>query len=79
VWGGVRYIDIYPNVDLEISGAGGHWDWRFIKHGDFPISSISLQVEGMDSVAIEGDKLQITTGIRDYSLPLLEVFGSQND
>lgn len=28
VWGGVRYVDLYPGLNLEISGERGEWTWR---------------------------------------------------
>lgn len=30
VWGGVRYVDLYPGVDLEITGDGGRWTWQLV-------------------------------------------------
>ncbi|MCB0246692.1 MAG: hypothetical protein KDI12_24995, partial [Anaerolineae bacterium] len=29
VWGGVRYVDLYPGVDLDIGSSDGGWKWRF--------------------------------------------------
>ena len=31
VWGGVRYVDLYPGLDLEITGEGGQWQWRLTR------------------------------------------------
>lgn len=28
VWGGVRYVHLYPGIDLEVSGRGGVWAWQ---------------------------------------------------
>jgi hypothetical protein len=28
VWSGVRYVDLYPGVDLAITGEGNDWTWR---------------------------------------------------
>ena len=30
VWGGVRYVGLYPGVDLEVSGEGGRWNWSLV-------------------------------------------------
>ncbi|NLG26758.1 MAG: hypothetical protein GX557_02535, partial [Chloroflexi bacterium] len=30
VWTGVRYVDLYPGLDLEIGGAAGGWGWRMV-------------------------------------------------
>ena len=32
VWGGVRYRDLYPGLDLEITGENGQWSWRLIRN-----------------------------------------------
>ncbi len=34
VWGGVRYVDLYPGVDLEITGANGRWTGQLVAHGE---------------------------------------------
>ncbi|MEA3308830.1 MAG: hypothetical protein U9Q70_04875 [Chloroflexota bacterium] len=34
VWGGVRYVDIYPGVDLEVTGENGRWVWRSVCSAD---------------------------------------------
>jgi len=30
VWAGVRYVDLYPGVDLELTSQDGRWIWRFV-------------------------------------------------
>src|SRR5205823_6090844 len=30
VWGGVRYVDFYPGLDLEITSEAGQWLWRLV-------------------------------------------------
>jgi YD repeat-containing protein len=30
VWRGVRYIDLYPGVDLEMTSEAGAWSWQFV-------------------------------------------------
>jgi len=38
VWGGVRYVDLYPGVDLEVTSEGGRWAWQFaIRNSQFAI------------------------------------------
>ena len=44
VWGGVRYRDLYPGVDLEITGENGQWQWRLIENTLSPL--VSLKDEG---------------------------------
>ena len=76
VWGGVRYRDLYPGVDLEISGEGGRFTWRFaIRNSQFATSNVRLRVEGADSLSLEGDYLHISTPFGGFTLPLLSVEG----
>ena len=30
VWRGVRYLDLYPGIDLELTSGNGAWDWRLV-------------------------------------------------
>jgi len=59
VWGGVRYVGLYPGVDLEITGEGGRWTWRLVVQGDkvgangrSPLQDVRLRVEGAEEVAL---------------------------
>jgi hypothetical protein len=36
VWGGVRYVDLYPAVDLEVTSEGGQWAWRLVVRDSTP-------------------------------------------
>ncbi|MEW6649644.1 MAG: hypothetical protein AB1453_05580, partial [Chloroflexota bacterium] len=88
VWSGVRYVDIYPGVDLEISSVNNQWDWRFV-----PRSSslkwqdqVQLRVEGVDHIFMDGDveagngrnHLILQTQIRDLIFPLPSFDGVKN-
>ncbi|GEM_PF-2444178 len=55
VWGGVRYVDLYPGVDLEIAGRGGSWTWRLVcSEADCQsaLQGMRLWVEGADAVEV---------------------------
>ncbi len=80
VWGGVRYRDLYPGLDLELTGAGGHWQWRLIRNAQSAIQNpqsaignpdVTLRVEGADAVTADDDGLHLNTAAGDLSLPLL--------
>jgi len=54
VWGGVRYVDLYPGVDLEVTSGGGHWTWRFeIHNSQFAVSNVRLRVEGAETLTLD--------------------------
>lgn len=77
VWGGVRYVDLYPGVDLEISGENGQLVQRLVSKEDVtmaevsPLANIRWQIEGADALAVDGNgQLRLTTAIGDFTLPL---------
>ena len=77
VWGGVRYVDLYPGVDLEVTGDGGRWVWRLaIRDSQFALSNVRLRVEGAESLTLDGDHLRFTTALGEYTLPLLQMVGA---
>jgi hypothetical protein len=73
VWGGVRYKDLYPGVDLEITGTQGRLVPRLVAGPDADLSTVCLQVDGADKMALlpGGEGLRLTTAVGDFSLPLL--------
>jgi len=77
VWGGVRYVDLYPGVDLEVTGDGGRWAWQIaIRNSQFAVSNVRLRVEGAEALTLDGDHLRFTTALGEYTLPLLQVVGA---
>lgn len=77
VYAGVRYRDLYPGVDLEITGEGGRWTWRLACRANcqFALRAVRLRVEGADDVEWlpGGAGLRLTTALGDFTLPLLAV------
>ncbi|MFZ2095373.1 MAG: SBBP repeat-containing protein, partial [Anaerolineales bacterium] len=73
VWGGVRYVDIYPGVDIEISSEGSQWRWEIIAADESSLEQVVLQVEGADELVNEGDYIVASTAFTDISIPYLKV------
>ncbi len=87
-WGGVRYVDLYPGVDLEITSEGGRWTWRLVcgANWQFALRDVRLRVDGADALTLEtppspaggrgaggeGYRLRLTTAAGDFTLPLLQ-------
>lgn len=77
VWGGVRYLDLYPGVDLEVAANGNRWAWQLrVRDPQFNLAQVQLQVDGADTIKIEsspenGQYIRLTTAIGDFTLPLL--------
>jgi hypothetical protein len=74
VWSGVRYRDIYPGVDLEITGERGTLAPRFVvKNSGRAASSLStlrLKVEGAESLSVSSDKILCATAVGNVEIPL---------
>lgn len=76
VWGGVRYAELYPGIDLEVLGDGGHVTWRMVARPGADLSTVRLRVEGAEEMTLDGDALRLRTAAGDYSLPLFQVSGA---
>ncbi len=83
VWGGVRYIDLYPGVDLEISGENGQLVQRLVVKEDVAmadttaLTNIRWQVEGADAVSLDdANQLRLSTVVGDFTLPLPQLINS---
>ena len=77
VWGGVRYVDLYPGVDLEINSEGGQMVQRLATRPGADLAAVHLRVEGADAVTADGEALRLSTAAGDAVLPLLRADGLQ--
>ena len=75
VWGGVRYLNLYPGIDLEVSGEGGQLTQRLLVQDEADVNAVKLRIEGADRIALTEDKIQLETVDGPILLPLLQVSG----
>jgi hypothetical protein len=76
VWGGVRYVGLYPGVDLELRGENGQVVPRLVARPGADLSAVRLRVEGAEEVALGGGGgLLLRTALGEFTLPLLRVEG----
>ena len=75
-WAGVCYVELYPGIDLEITGQDGQVTPRLVVREPASLQNVRLRVEGADAVAVEGNYLRLTTSLGDFALPLLTVEGA---
>lgn len=77
VWGGVRYVDLYPGLDLVVSPRDGQWEWRF--EGDRAgTDALRLVIEGANAIQMgssagrsgSAGEVRITTAASEFGLPL---------
>jgi len=74
VWGGVRYVDLYPGIDLEVTSEGGQFVQRLHAQPGADLSQVQLRVEGAEVVEWAGTEgLRFSTAAGNYTLPLLTV------
>ena len=85
VWGGVRYVDLYPGIDLEFTSENGRLVQRLVVQPGADLNAVGLRVEGADAIELlsspddgrwaGGEGLRLTTAVGDFALPLLTVEG----
>jgi hypothetical protein len=73
-WGNARYLELYPGIDLELSGTGGRLKPRLIARPGADLSSVRMRIEGAASIALSEDGVAFTTKVGDFTLPLPQVF-----
>ena len=70
VWGGVRYVDLWPGVDLEVVSEDGRLVQRFVAQDGADVSAARMMVEGADEVSLQQGWLVLSTQVRDLALYL---------
>ncbi|MCW5860845.1 MAG: SBBP repeat-containing protein, partial [Caldilineales bacterium] len=70
-WGGVRYRDLYPGLDLEMGEEDGRLALRLVGSGDGAWDQVAMRVEGASSIRRDGDHLLLSTAAGDLTWPLL--------
>ncbi|MBI3958663.1 MAG: SBBP repeat-containing protein [Chloroflexi bacterium] len=77
VWSGVRYVDLYPSVDLEIGGDDRDWFWQLAAQTpQTGLDQIRLRVEGAQSADVSDGRLRLTTAAGELILPLPTLAGN---
>ncbi|MCL5962203.1 MAG: SBBP repeat-containing protein, partial [Chloroflexi bacterium] len=69
VWEGVRYVDLYPGVDLEITGENGRLVQKMVANDGNNLRTVALKVEGADQVRLEEGRIKLATALGDITLP----------
>lgn len=73
VWGGVRYVDLYPAIDLEFAAEGGQLVQRLVARPGADLSAVQMRVEGAEWISLAPDGLHAGTAAGELTLPLLQV------
>lgn len=77
VWGGVRYVNLYPDIDLEIVSENGHLVQRLVARPGADLHAMRLQVNGADQVTLHNGGLRMMTPIGEFTMPLFQVVSTE--
>lgn len=75
VWAGVRYLDLYPGVDLVLTGENGHLILRLLTRPGADLSTVKVKVEGAENVTVDRAHLRLTTAAGEFTIPLFSAEG----
>lgn len=76
-WGGVRYAELYPGVDLEINSQAGRLTWQLVPRPFSARQSAGwkgdplLRVEGTEDAIVRQNRLCLGADGGDFCLPTL--------
>ncbi len=73
VWNGVRYKNVYPGVDLEVTSKKGQWHWRLMADRKKDVKNVRVRVEGSEQLALTDAGIEMTTAVGRATLPYLSV------
>lgn len=88
VWGGVRYVDLYPGLDLELFGQENQLVWRLVVRDPLALyqsdlgslQNIQLQIDGGGTLRLNeaiATALTVETSLGMLTLPLLQIIDVQ--
>ena len=95
MWAGVRYVDLYPGVDLVLgaqsldvsqSSATSQTSelslpWRLEAGPGADLAAVRLRVEGAEELSLDesGNALRVQTAVGELEIPLIRVSGDAGD
>lgn len=71
IWGGVRYLGLYPGVDLEVTSEAGQLALTAVAASGYDLGAVRLRVNGAESLSADGGRLRAATVVGEVALPLL--------
>lgn len=75
-WAGLRYVDLYPGIDLEVEALFGALAWRVVAHGGADIARFKPAVHGALDLSRNGAAFSASTASGELTLPAFELSGS---
>jgi hypothetical protein len=78
-WGGVRYVDLYPGIHLEIGAGRDVAPLRLVARPDADLDQVRLRIDGANALAVTDDAIRLDTAIGPLRLPLLQLAPDASD
>src|SRR3972149_6366798 len=76
VWGGVRYRDLYPGIDLEMTAENAQW--QLVAREEKNLSAVRMQIEGAEKISVDGSGyLHLETLAGQVMIPTMVVANAQ--
>jgi len=85
-WDGIRYVDVYPGMDLEITSEQSRLVWQFLvtdasrfydKSNQAVQQGIRIKIAGHQRLQAQNNTLDIATDVGTLSLPIIRVNGTE--
>lgn len=85
IWDGIRYKDIYPGLDLEITSEQNQLTWQFIitdstifykENNPLIQQGIRIKVTGHKLLQIKNKTIDISTDVGELDLPIIQLNGN---
>ncbi len=76
VWAGVRYVDLYPGLDLVLAGKQGQLAPKVVARDPAALGQVKLRVEGADGMNVADGQMLLATSLGELAMPLLVVEGA---
>ncbi len=72
-WGGVRYANLYPGLDLVVTAQNGQLALQLVIKQIDALDNVRLQIDGASAVNLADNTVLLTTPLSEFSLPLLQI------
>lgn len=86
VWSGIRYVDLYPGMDLEITSEQNHLLWQFVitdasrfydRNNPVAQQGIRIKIAGHQKLQAQNKNLDIVTEVGELFLPAIRLNGAE--
>lgn len=76
-WAGLRYVDLYPGIDLEVEALFGSLSWRVVAHAGADIARFKPAVRGALALSRDGTAFRASTVSGELTLPAFQLSGAE--